>query len=113
MMKQNDRIESFQEFWPCYVRDHSKPGCRLLHFIGSAAGLVCLVITFATGNLWWIPLGLLIGYGFAWTSHFFIEHNKPATFRYPLWSFIADWKMWILMLTGRMDVEVKRALRAR
>jgi hypothetical protein len=111
-MKQSDRIRNFQEFWPYYVREHSKPGCRLLHFIGSSAGIICLVATFLTGNLWYIPLGFIIGYGFAWMGHFFIEHNRPATFTYPLWSLIADWKMWGLMITGRMDGEVERVSRA-
>lgn len=110
-MNQNNRISSFEEFWPYYVREHSTAGCRALHFIGSALGIVCLAATFITGNLWLIPLGLVLGYGFAWIGHFFIEHNKPATFQYPLWSFHADWKMWGLMLTGRMRREVERATR--
>jgi hypothetical protein len=108
-MKETDRIKTFEQFWLFYVREHSTLGCRLLHFVGSSAGLVCLIATFITGNLWLIPLGLLIGYGFAWIGHFFIEHNKPATFQYPLWSFISDWKMWALMITGRMGTELKRA----
>jgi len=54
-------------------------------------------------------LGALIsGYAFAWVSHFFIEKNRPATFTYPLWSLIGDWKMWAFMLTGRLDAELKR-----
>ena len=110
-MNQTNRITSFEEFWPYYVREHSTAGCRALHFIGSALGIVCLATTFVTGNLWLILLGLVLGYGFAWIGHFFIEHNKPATFQYPLWSFRADWKMWFLMLTGRMRMEVERATR--
>ncbi len=108
-MNQTDSIKSFEEFWPYYVREHSTPGCRALHFIGSALGLVCLILAFVTGNLWLILLGIVVGYGLAWTGHFFIERNKPATFKHPLWSFLADWKMWGLMLTGRMRAEVERA----
>lgn len=110
-MKQHKRINSFAEFWPYYVREHAAPGCRALHFIGSTLGLVCLLATFITGKLWLILLGFALGYGFAWTGHFFIEHNRPATFQYPLWSFRADWKMWWLTLVGRMRLEVERALR--
>jgi len=108
-MNQQGRIKTFEQFWLFYVREHSTPGCRLFHFIGSSAGLVCLIATLITGNLWLIPLGILIGYAFAWIGHFFIEHNKPASFKYPLWSFISDWKMWGMMITGRMGAEVKRA----
>ena len=60
-------------------------------------------------TFWWLfPLALIPGYGAAWIGHFFIEKNKPATFQYPLWSFMGDYKMIWLMLTGRMDGEVKR-----
>jgi len=103
-----DRLKSFAEFWPYYVREHAHPVNRALHFAGSTLGLVCLSATLVMGNFWFIPLGLAIGYGFAWTGHFFIEHNRPATFKYPLWSLCADWKMWSLMLVGRMGPEVHR-----
>ena len=103
------RLKSFEEFWPFYVREHSHPTNRTLHFIGNSLGLVCLALVFAIGNLWFLPLGLVAGYGFAWVGHFFIERNKPASFKYPLWSFRADWKMWALILTGQMEPEVRRA----
>jgi hypothetical protein len=105
------RITSFAAFWPFYVREHDNPLNRQLHFIGSSLGLVCLAALFYTGHLWFFPLGLLIGYGFAWVGHFFVEKNKPASFKYPFWSFRADWKMWALILAGRMNSEVERAAR--
>lgn len=102
------RYQSFAEFWPYYVREHSHPACRLLHFVGSTLGIVVLAAA-VVYNLWLLPLALVVGYGFAWIGHFLIEKNRPATFKYPLWSFIGDWKMWFLMLTGRMSAEVERA----
>jgi len=104
-----NRIENFEEFWPFYVREHSHPLNRLLHFIGSTLALICLAIALVAGNLWLIPVSFIIGYAFAWVGHFFVERNRPATFKYPLWSFRADWKMWGLMLTGQMVLEVRRA----
>src|SRR5262245_1838774 len=109
MMNQKGRIRNFDELWPYYVREHSPFGCRLLHFIGSTIGIICLVSTIVMANLLFIPLGIVLGYAFAWIGHFFIEHNKPATFQYPFWSFLADWKMWRIMLRGRMRKEVDRA----
>ena len=50
-----------------------------------------------------VPAGILIGYGCAWFSHFFIEKNRPATFKYPLWSFRGDWQMWAEILAGKHD----------
>lgn len=105
-----NRLENFQEFWPHYVREHSRPLNRVLHFVGSTLGLACLASAFIIGNWWLALLSLVIGYGFAWFGHFFIERNKPATFQYPFWSLRADWKMWALMLTGQMELEVRRAV---
>jgi hypothetical protein len=45
--------------------------------------------------------GFVAGYGFAWVGHFFFEHNRPATFQYPLYSFIGDWAMLKDFLLGR------------
>ncbi len=103
-------IKSFEEFWPYYIREHSHPANRMLHFIGSSLGLICLVFAVVVGNPWLVILSLVIGYAFAWFGHFFIERNRPATFKYPLWSFRADWKMWLLTLTGKMKNEVRRAM---
>ena len=101
-------FNSFTEFWPHYVTEHSQPATRLLHLIGTSAGIACAVFFIVTGRWWLFPLGLVPGYGAAWIAHFFIERNKPATFQYPLWSFLGDYKMIWMMLSGKMGAEVKR-----
>lgn len=104
------RFNSFAEFWPYYVAEHSRPATRTLHAIGTAAGTACLLALIA-GRKWkLLPLALMPGYGAAWISHFLIEQNKPATFDYPLWSFIADYKMAGMMIAGKMDEEVERVM---
>tara|TARA_B110000438_G_scaffold291898_2_gene329480 strand:+ start:970 stop:1284 length:315 start_codon:yes stop_codon:yes gene_type:complete len=98
------KFNSFKEFYPFYLSEHSKPLTKLLHAIGSI--LVIMVIIFSLYSSKWKTLYLapITGYSFAWVSHFFIEKNKPATFKFPIYSFIADWVMLKDLITGRIKL---------
>jgi hypothetical protein len=102
------RLQTFAEFWPYYVREHSRPATRAWHFCGTTLALVLLVAAVALQLWWWLAAVPVCGYALAWISHLAIERNRPATFTYPLWSLLADFKMWGLMATGRMRAEVER-----
>lgn len=102
------RFESFEAFWPFYLGEHSLPATRWFHFVGSCVALLNLATAVLTLTPWYLLSATVSGYAFAWVSHFFIEKNRPATFTYPLWSFLGDWKMWALMATGRLDAELSR-----
>lgn len=97
-------FKSFRDFYPFYLTEHRHPVCRRLHFIGSACVLGCVVLAIATWNGWWLAAALLAGYGCAWVGHFFFEHNRPATFSHPVYSFIGDWVMFKDILTGRVSL---------
>ena len=101
-------IETYSEFWDYYVREHSRPLTRGLHFVGTTLGIALVVYFIATGRWYFFPVFPLIGYAFAWFAHFVVEKNRPATFKHPLWSFISDFKMIWYILTGRMGREVDR-----
>jgi hypothetical protein len=101
-------ITNYREFWDFYVREHSKPATRILHFVGTSLGLILLAWFVWSGRWCYFPLFVLVGYTFAWFAHFVVEKNRPATFKYPLWSFVSDFKMMWYMITGRMDREVER-----
>jgi hypothetical protein len=101
-------ITTFADFWPFYVSQHRKSGTRVLHFAGTTVGLLCLARALAAAQPFFLLWGLVGSYGLAWIGHFFIEKNRPATFQYPLWSFLGDFKMYGLMWTGRMGGELKR-----
>lgn len=100
---------TFAEFWPFYLREHSKPRTRALHYVGTTLVVVLAIFALATAN-WWVLVALPIaGYFVAWIAHFGVEKNRPATFTYPAWSLKADFKMWWLWLTGRLGPELERA----
>jgi hypothetical protein len=105
-------IETFEQFWDFYVGEHKEKATRILHFIGTTAAMGCVATGLLTKRRWLIAVALLAGYGPAWLSHFVIEKNKPATFKYPLWSLQADFVMWWKMVNGKMDAEVERVVRA-
>jgi hypothetical protein len=107
----NSEIKTFAEFWPYYVGEHSKRATRVLHYCGTAIATGSLVWLIATGRWYFFPLAFIPGYAFAWVAHFLVEHNKPATFKHPLWSFISDYKMFGMMLLGRMNrAEIERCI---
>ena len=101
-------IKSFEEFWPYYVAEHSQARTRSLHFAGTATAIACATLLAASGKWRWLPVALVPGYAAAWVGHFLVEKNRPATFKYPLWSFLADQKMFGLMLAGKMEAEIER-----
>lgn len=104
-----DKFTSFAEFWPFYLREHSKPRTRALHYIGTTLVAVVAVYALVSGRYWWFAAMPVAGYFFAWLAHFTVEKNRPATFTYPLWSLAADFRMWWLWLTGRIGKELRGA----
>lgn len=100
---------SFAEFWPFYLREHSKPATRALHYVGTSLVVAIGLFAILTGRWAWLLAIPLAGYGFAWIAHFRVERNRPATFTYPLWSLAADFRMWALWATGKLGPELERA----
>lgn len=98
------RYETFKEFYPFYLSEHSNKVCRLMHFIGTTLVLALLVYGLATEQyklLWFLPVA---GYGFAWIGHFVFEKNRPASFKQPFFSFIGDWLMYAQIWLGRVKI---------
>ena len=97
-------VHSFAEFYPFYLSEHSNRICRRLHFVGSSLGLICLALAVVMRQPWFILLGLFLGYAFAWIGHFGFEHNKPASFKRPLYSFMGDWRMYFDIWRGHVKM---------
>ena len=102
------KVSRYSEFWPIYLREHSRPATRYIHYAGTLAGLGCLLAGVLSRNLWFLPAGLVAAYGAAWSAHALVERNRPATFQYFAWSLISDFRMLALALTGRMGGELRR-----
>jgi hypothetical protein len=103
------RIETYREFWQFYLREHTNPETRHWHIVGTGAASVLLVAALASFSYELFFAALLIGYGPAWVAHFAIEKNRPATFRYPVWSLVSDYRMAGAWLTGRLSRELQEA----
>ena len=101
-------FRGFEEFWPFYLREHGRPGTRRLHFVGTLLALLSLVAAIALRRPLLLLAAPLFGYGLAWAGHFAVERNRPASFKHPLWSARGDFRMFVLMLSGRIDRELRR-----
>lgn len=103
------KAADFRDFWLYYLQEHAHAGTRAMHYAGTSL-TVALLAALPVAGKWWLAAAIpLAGYGFAWIGHSLIEHNRPATFRYPLWSLRADFTMWFRFLTGRMGRDLRRA----
>jgi hypothetical protein len=100
--------QTYQEFWPEYVRAHQNPINRALHVVGTLTGATLALHGLATLRPRRVLSGFAVGYAFAWVGHFVFEGNKPASFGHPLWSFRGDWEMLYRTLTGSMDAELAK-----
>tara|TARA_B110000116_G_C16635420_1_gene490339 strand:- start:383 stop:694 length:312 start_codon:yes stop_codon:yes gene_type:complete len=98
------KFNSFKEFYPFYLSEHSKHLNKLLHFVGSLGVLGIISYSLINNNSKILYFAPLCGYGFAWIGHFFIENNKPATFKYPIYSFMGDWVMFKDILSGKIKL---------
>ena len=97
-----DHFDSFEEFYPFYLSQHENQTCRRLHFIGSSIALLLGASAVVGHKPSRLLTGIAVGYGFAWVGHFFFEKNRPATFKFPLYSFMGDWVMWKDIATGKI-----------
>jgi hypothetical protein len=100
-MRESETFRTFAEFYPFYLGEHTNGICRTLHFIGTTIAAALLIAAVVTLHWWLIAIAFVEAYTFAWVGHFFFEHNTPATFKYPLFSFLGDWRLWWEVLMGR------------
>jgi hypothetical protein len=98
-------IRNYQQFYQFYLSEHANINCRRLHFVGSTLGLIGLGCALSTGKIRYALMGMVAGYACAWVGHFVFEHNRPATFKQPFYSFISDFRMYSDVLRGRISLK--------
>src|SRR5437763_12368353 len=102
-MPGKQQFSSYHVFFRFYLEQHRDPRNRIMHACGTSLGILTVIVAFALGHPWWALLWIPIAYGFAWTGHFLLEGNTPATFGHPFWSFIIYFRMLWLLFTGRLS----------
>lgn len=108
-MPAEKKYKTFWSFYNYYLTEHGDFKNRVMHFIGTALVIACLLAGIILGNWWLIAVIPVCGYGFAWVGHFFIEKNKPATFTYPLYSLGSDFVMFWHIITGQLPKKLEEA----
>ena len=68
----------------------------------SLAHVLAMIALPSAASPVFFPAGVVFAYGCAWAGHFKFEHNRPATFEYPVMSLTSDFKMWWQMAQGKL-----------
>ena len=106
---ESTRIATYPEFWHYYLREHAKPATRAWHYLGTSCAILGLAAAIALRQPWLLLASVVLGYAPAWIGHFTCECNQPATFRYPLWSLVSDFRMFGVWISGRLARELAAA----
>ncbi|MBW2458107.1 MAG: DUF962 domain-containing protein [Deltaproteobacteria bacterium] len=113
-MAPHPEMATFDDFWPHYVRSHSKRSTRLLHALGVGAAASAVMVGLASRRRWLLALtpalAPVLGYGPAWLGHLVFEGNRPCTFDHPLWALRAGLRMVGMMAAGTMADEVAKVV---
>ena len=95
-------MNTYREFWEFYLKQHSKPWTIRLHVFGTLIGIMVGLFSLYQGRIGYALLGFVVGYGASWLSHFLVEKNVPASWTYPWWSFISEFRMIYFYLTRKL-----------
>ncbi len=104
----SERRPTFTEFWPEYLGAHRDPKTRAVHYTGTLLGVASFIVFLFSMEWEFLVAAPLIGYLPAMSTHPLIEGNIPKTFEHPVLSFMSDFYMLFMFLTGRIDAEVAK-----
>lgn len=102
------KFRSLNAYWPHYVREHSHPLTRWLHFAGTNNLIGWLLLAAVRRDPKFVVVGVATSYAFAWVGHFFVERNIPATFHHPVEANLCELIMYAKIWQGTMGDEVRK-----
>lgn len=111
--------QTLRDFYPFYLSQHRDPRNRLVHYVGTVAGIAAGVAMLMSGRSLLAPLvGLAVAYGILWPfGHMLFEGNVPASLAgrgftqraaTMLRSMGCDFFMGFRALTGRLQGDFER-----
>jgi hypothetical protein len=101
-------VHAFEDFWPHYVRLHTRQETHLLHAVATLSCLALLGAAVVTRQPWLAVAAPLVDFAIAQASHRIFETNATTPWKNQLWHTRAELRMLRLVLTGRMAAEVER-----
>jgi hypothetical protein len=101
-------VPSFEEFWPHYVRLHTRRETHVLHAVATLTCVALLGAAVALRQPLLALAGPLADYAIAQASHRLFEANKTTPWKNQVWHTRAELRMLRFVLTGRMRREVMR-----
>ena len=103
-------LDAWRQSWPGYLRAHSKPGTRALHYLQTIAGGAAILGCLATTSWLWLGVVIAAILANALIAHFVVEGDSPAAFGEPVWwSVASDIRLTLHWLTGTLGRELERA----
>jgi hypothetical protein len=101
-------VATFEDFWPHYVRLHTRPVTQWLHALATTSCVACVVVGVACRNPLIVAAGPLADYVIAQASHRLFENNRTTPWKRQTWHTRGELRMLWLVVTGRMRSEVAR-----
>ena len=102
------RVGSFEEFWPYYVRMHSRPETQHVHAVATASAIALVGLAVVRRSPMLALLAPLADHAIAQFGHRVFERNATRPWRHPSWHARAELRMFRLVLSGRMAAETAR-----
>jgi hypothetical protein len=107
-MTKSNKINSFSEFWPEYLRAHASAPSRAFHFAGILLSLVTAAALLSCGMVFFLVLAIIPAQIGAWAGHKLSLRRDSVSAEHPDWAAFADVKMFALAVTGRLERELAK-----